>query len=56
VLFTHGVNGGRCATLFASVVISENQWFNCVYPIQGKKNPGRTCVHPGRISTSEGLA
>mgnify|MGYP007080215780 FL=1 len=29
--FTYRVNGIHFATLIASVAISENQWFNCVF-------------------------
>jgi len=29
--FTDWVNGIHFATLIASVAISENQWFNCVF-------------------------
>lgn len=29
-LFTRAVNCDHCATWFASLVISESQWFNCV--------------------------
>jgi len=44
--FTYRVNGTR-ATLLASVVISENQWFNGVFRLNGEAEANHQRVRGG---------
>jgi len=55
LLFTCGVNGVDYTPLLASVEISENQWFSCIFgiktpPLQSGRD-GSSCVLPAAFTT-----